>query len=232
VAFTHRQHRLGSHRRARQYLRPALGAAIAGTTILLGGATVYAAAVVHGRADLVVPQTRTAGLEVTGVRLSALTPGAAADLSFTVRNPGAVFVTTDRVTALLPLRDARPARCTEKVSGPLLTRNGLHLAGQQRRTLAPGDSEQITVPAALRLSSTVRTGCGFTATLDVRAVQLSAGPTPPAQPTMPAAIPPTPTATASTTPTPSAETALLPKPTEAVSPPEGGLCDPLADPDC
>jgi hypothetical protein len=116
-----------------------------------------------------------------------------------VRNHGKLPVTADRVTAQLPLREARPARCTDKVSGPLLARDGLRLMGQQRNVLAPGERQQITVTHALRLASNSKTGCGFKVTLDVQAIQGPAAGSPSVT-VPPHPSPAVPTATASTPP--------------------------------
>lgn len=228
--------------RSRPYTRPAVVAAVAGATIALGTAAVYAAAVVHGRADLVVQQAAVASLVASDIHLSGLIPGAATDLYFTVRNPGKVSVTADRITALLPLRDARPAGCADKVSGPLIASNGLRLAGQPRRTLAPDESQQITVPNALRLAASARTGCGFRVTVDVQAIQApdstSSTTQPSASPSVSAiAVPP---AHKETAPTPPNQTAPAP-PTQGGTTTQAGtntaappICtfDPITNPDC
>ena len=231
VARTCSQHARTTRPRVWPYARPIWLLAMVGTTVMLGSAAVYAAIVVHGRAELVVQPAEIAGVEIDDVHLSGpLFPGGAADVVFGVRNRSKVPVTADRVTALLPLRDARPARCTDKVSGPLLARDGLRLVGPQRTLLAPGQRQEITVTNGLRLAVGAKTGCGFRVTLDVQAVQAvitAPSITLPASPSLVPTNPPrpqpsSPSGGASRTPT-----AAIPieSETPALPPPLGGIGD-------
>src|SRR4051812_24484118 len=102
--------------------RPALLIAVAAAGLVVGSVAAYAAVSVHGRGELVAEPVETAGLEIDEVRLSVpLTPGHASDLVFRARNRTGGVLVADRVTALLPLREAKPAGCTSKVAGPLLS---------------------------------------------------------------------------------------------------------------
>jgi hypothetical protein len=189
-------------KRIRRYVRPASLAAVVIALLVLGSTIASAAIVLHGHAELVVDPAETGGLEVGDVRLAApLVPGGTADLVLAVRNRGTVPVAADRITASLPLKDARPAGCTSKVSGPLLTADGSRLSGQQRVVLQPGEQRVVTVPRAVRLAASSKTGCGFRLTLDVQAVQVVV-PTTPA-PTRPTTAPDTepPTIAPTTAPT-------------------------------
>jgi hypothetical protein len=161
---------------------------VAAAGLVVGSVAAYAAVAVHGRGELVADAVETAGLEIDEVRLSVpLTPGHTSDLVFRARNRTGSVLVTDRVTALLPLREAKPAGCTSKVSGPLLG-SGMVLGGEQRVVLAPGERQEITIPAAVRLAGSSKTGCGFKVTIDVQAVSAppTTGPTtrPPTSPTV------------------------------------------------
>lgn len=225
------------------------GAAV--VSVVAGGGAAYAAVTLHGQAELVSQPIVQAGLAVNAARLEpALTPGDTSALVFTVRNTSGLTVVADRVTLKLPLRDAKPAGCTSRVSGPLLARRGLPLTGGERVLLGPGQNADVTVPGALSLASSATRGCGFRVTLDVQAVPGGGAPAtspikgkPPTgstvDPTQPVATPPTPVApgiptTATTAPT-TAGTVTPPPPATGFTPPTtysgGDDCDP-ADTSC
>jgi hypothetical protein len=157
---------------ARRWAGRAALLATAGALLAAGSATAYGSVIGQEKPAPV----RTPHLEVDDVHLS-LAPGGSADLVVRVRNRGTVPVTADRITLESPLRDARPKKCTDRVSGPLLAHDGLILGGRQRVTVRPGTREWITVPGAVRLSRTAKGGCGFRVVMDVRAV-----PVPPKSP--------------------------------------------------
>jgi hypothetical protein len=175
--------------------RPLSVLVFVGAALAFGSAGAYAAVVLRGQGELVAEPAEWAGLQVDDVHLAApLTPGGSADLILTVRNRSTVYATADRLVAPTPLREARPAGCTTKVSGPLLAKAGLKLTGAQRASLSPGSGQVITVPGALRLAATAKTGCGFRLTINVEATELPRPPVviPPTFPVTPTPTPPKP----------------------------------------
>jgi hypothetical protein len=206
-----------------------IGLSVLVGVLIAGSAAAYATSVLHGRAELVAPAADLAQLQVSGVHLaSPPRPGETVGLVFTVRNNTKAAVTVDRVIAQLPLRDARPAGCTSKLSGPLMSRSGFRLTGDQRVLLAPREQRQVTVPKVLMLSAAARTGCGFRVSVDVQAVPT---PHPTATPTN---TPPIGTSPPPTT-VPADPTMITTPPTSpTITPPPtiGGGCDPEYDPYC
>ena len=202
--------------------------AFLGVLLATGSAALAAAVVVvHGKGEL-VSQPLTGDLEVVSVRLEPLlSPGAASDLVLRVRNRSTFIVVADRVRLLLPLREASPAGCAAKVSGPLLGPAGVVLVDDQRVTLAPGRAEQIVVPSALSLAASAKGGCGFRVSVDVQAVQAAPTPTPTTRPTT----------TPTTTPTTAQPTAVpsTPQPDDSTLSPPPTMptldCDEF-DPNC
>jgi hypothetical protein len=205
------------------------------TGVLAAGSAAAAATVLHGRGDL-VSEPLTGDLEVVDARLEPLlVPGGASDVTVRLRNRSTLTVMTDRVTLTSPLRDARPAGCGAKVSGPLLGA-GLQLTDDQRLVLAPGHAADLVLPSALALAPGATGGCGFRVQLDVRAVPAPTR-TPtrpaPASPTTSPSLPPvtvTPEPPTSEPPTSAAPTG---QPSTVPTPPIPTLepCDPV-DPDC
>lgn len=158
------------------------GLGVLGALLISGSAEAAVTTVVHGQGEL-VSQPLTGGVEVVGASLEPLlVPGRAGDLVVHVRNRGAYSVVADRVSLKLPLRDARPAGCVAKVSGPLLDRGGVTLAGAQRTVIGPGWAGEIVVPSALRLAAGADGGCGFKVSVDVRALVLPDRTPPPSSP--------------------------------------------------
>ena len=205
---------------------------VLGLLLTAGSAVAAARLVLHGKGELVNPPL-AGDLEVLSLQLEpVLVPGGSGDLVLSVRNRSTLTVTADRVSLDTPLRDARPAGCAAKVSGPLLQKDGVTLSGDERVTLAPGHTGRLVVPAALSLAPSAKQGCGFRVRVALQAVQ--AYPTRP--PATPATQPPTSRPPAPTSPTPRPPTSQPPsaEPTTAyppTAPPSLPDCDP-ADPEC
>ncbi|GIE96161.1 hypothetical protein [Paractinoplanes rishiriensis] len=216
-------------KRLRKLSRPVALVVAVGSFVVIGSAVASAAIMLRGRGELVVEPLETAGLEVTGVRLSApLSPGGRADFVFTVRNRGTIPAVADRVTALLPLREARPEGCTSKVAGPLLARSGMRLTGGQRVYLNPGDQQEVTVPDAVSLAASSKTGCGFRVTVEVQATQVPPREVPTTPPTVEPTTPVPPTTEPTVGPPTSPPSTTNPPPP---TPTTTGDCDPV-DPTC
>jgi hypothetical protein len=193
---------------------------VLGLLVTAGSAAAATGLVLHGKGELVNPPL-AGDLEIVSLQLEpVLVPGGSGDLILSVRNRSTLTVMADRVRLDSPLRDARPAGCTTKISGPLLQKNGVLLIGRERIALMPGRVGQLSVPSALSLAPSAKQGCGFRVQVDVQAVE--------AVPTSPP-----PTVAPSTTSPPQPTTP--PPPTEA-PPSEGGPTTitppPLPDPDC
>jgi hypothetical protein len=189
--------------------------------MLIAGGTAYAAIVLHGRGVLNAPAMQTSNLQVSDVRLSRpLTPGAAVDLLFSVRNPSAFGVLVDQVTLVGVLRKAAPAGCTSKVAGPVTKKAGYRLPRADQVLVGAGVKKGVVVHAAFTLAATAKAGCGFTAEVDVSATQQTSPANPTAKPTMPSStstiIPNhgVPTSQAATT-------AVITEPPATVTPPPG-----------
>jgi hypothetical protein len=165
-----------------------------GSALVLFAAVASAAIILHGRGVLEAPASTEQNLRVSDVRLSApLRPGGTVDLLLSVRNPNAFGTRVDRITLVGALRKAKPAGCTSKVSGPVTKPAGYRLPAADQVLVGAGVKKDVVVHAAFTLAGSAKTGCGFTAEVDVSATQL----TPTASPTT---ANPTPASTSTTSP--------------------------------
>jgi hypothetical protein len=161
-----------------------------GLVLMLGAGTAMAAIVLSGKGTLVAPAYSEQQLRVTDERLSTpLVPGGAADLLFVVRNPNSFSVTVDRVSLASPLRKAKPAGCTAKVSGPATRADGYPIPAAERVTVPAGGQAEVTLAGAFKLATSAAGGCGFTVDILVSATQ---GPVAPGTPTAAQSSDPTP----------------------------------------
>lgn len=186
-----------------------------GTLLLAVAGTAAAAIVLTGKGTLTAPAYTEQTLQVSGERLSGpLTPGTAADLLFTVRNPNAFPARVNRVSLASPLRKAKPAGCTAKVGGPVTRTAGAELAAAEQVTVPAGDQAQVTVRGAFRLAAGAGKGCGFTVDILINATQIDAAQpedTPAADP-VDSAEPAPPLDDPAPSPTPELETTSTPEP--------------------
>lgn len=187
-----------------------------GAVLVVFAAVASAAIILHGRGVLEAPAGMEQNLQVSDVRLSRpLMPGGAADLLLSVRNPNAFGTRVDRITLVGALRKAKPAGCTSKVSGPVTKPAGYRLPPADQVLVGAGAKKDVVVHAAFTLAGSAKTGCGFTAEVDVSATQLTptASPTTVKPSTAPTSTtPPTEPTTAPTSiePTTTTEITLVP----------------------
>lgn len=201
-----------------------------GLLLMITAGIASAAILLHGRGFLTAPAVEEKSLQVSNVRLSVpLVPGGAADLLLSVRNPNAFGTRVDQIALVGALRKAKPAGCTAKVGGPITRPAGYRLPLAEQVLVGAGAKRNVVVRAAFTLAASAKTGCGFTAAVDVRGTQLTSTPS---ATTKPAPAPATTTpghidGATSTAPPPSATTTTEPAPT-LMSPPPGTtlFCDP------
>lgn len=174
--YNSKRARRGLRRRnwqARTPLRYVLIGGIGGLLVLIASVAV-AAVLLHGRGTLIAPAAKFQDLQVGEVRLSRpLMPGNTSDLLFSVRNPNAFGVTVDQVSLIGSLRKASPAGCTSKVTGPVIKAGGYRLPRADQVLVGAGAKKNVVVHAAFSLAGSAKSGCGFTAEVDVSATQLA-----------------------------------------------------------
>lgn len=153
---------------------------VVGLLMVIGAGFAWAAVILHGRGTLDAPAVQQKDLQVSNTRLDRpLLPGGTADLLFSVRNPNAFGARVDQVSLVGALRKANPAGCTAKVAGPVTRSAGYRLPSAEQVLVGAGAKKDVVVHAAFTLAGSAKTGCGFTAEVDVSATQL----TPTASPT-------------------------------------------------
>ncbi len=206
-----------------------------GLLLIAAATAAFAAVVLHGRGTLQAPAVQESTLQVSDVRLTRpLLPGATADLLFSVRNPNLFSVRVDQVAVIGALRKAKPAGCASKVAGPVTGKTGYRLPRAEQVLVAAGVKKNVLVRAAFTLARSAKTGCGFTAEVDVSATQLAPTTSPTVgHPTSASTSAPPPTQTTTGTPAGSTPATTDPVPTGPVSPPPTlpGDCD-MLDPSC
>lgn len=205
-------------------------AIVIGAALVITAGIAFGAIILHGRGVLSASAVQERDLQVSDVRLSRpLMPGGAVDLLLSVRNPNAFGARVDQVTLVGALRKAKPAGCTSKVGGPVTRPAGYRLPLADQVLVGAGVKKNVVVHAAFTLAGSAKSGCGFTAEVDVSATQLPST-------ASPTAVDPT-TAPTSTAPTFNHTLPPIDPPTVTpvpVTPPTvggGGDCDP-ADPTC
>lgn len=194
---------------------------VMGALMVLGAGLAWASIVLHGRGTLNAPAVQELDLQVSNTRLDRpLMPGGSADLLFSVRNPNAFGARVDQVTLVGALRKAKPAGCTTQVTGPVLKSGGYRLPPAEQVLVGAGAKKDVVVHAAFTLARSSKTGCGFTAEVDVSATQLP----PTASPTAGASSGPAPTSPFTTRPTtpPTTLPVTLTPPTTLPNPACGG----------
>lgn len=203
---------------------------VLGGVMLLSAIGAYAGIALSGTGTVLFPAARTQGLQVTQERVSGpLIPGGSADLLFAVRNPNTFPVTVNRVGLASSLRSSSPARCTTKLTGPLLAGGGYSLPAGERVLVPPGARRTVIVHRAVRLAASARTGCAFAVDVLAQATQVIPVPTATTRTPIPPGHPPITTAPPALEPTTAAPTATDP-PTDQPPAPTG-LPDPVdADP--
>jgi hypothetical protein len=206
---------------------------VVGALLAIGAGIASAAIALHGRGVLNAEVYSGRGLQVSDVRLSTpLTPGGAADLLFSVRNPNAYPVRVEQVSLVGALGRAKPEGCIAKVTGPVTRAAGFSLPSAERVLVGAGARGDVVVRAAFALAATAKSGCGFTVEVDVSATQLAPA-------TSPATVKPSTAPTSAPTPMPpkgapwSSSTPAAPPTTTTAPPPAGEVdCDTAVDPDC
>lgn len=204
-----------------------------GSILIITAMAASAAIILHGRGLLDTAAVTEQDLQVSDVRLNrALVPGGTADLLFSVRNPNTYDARVDHVSLVGALRKAKPAGCSTKVAGPVTKPAGYRLPSAEQVLVGAGEKKNVVVHAAFTLAGSSKSGCGFTAEVDVSATQLppTASPTTENPTTAPTSTPPAHDPPSSPTP-PATVGTPTPDPTPPMTPPIID-CDAAVDPDC